>query len=169
MKNKVKLNNEGVRRQDRLLDESGSIELLRTGEYGVLSMVESVDKEIGGYGIPLNYVWDGNHSIYFHCAPEGYKLDCLKENPKVSFSVIGHTKVISHKFTTAYESIVVRGIVFMELTEKECMKALLLILDKYSPNNKEIGMKYAEKSLHRTNIIRLDIIEVSRKTKRIKE
>lgn len=125
MKNKVKLNNEGVRRQDRLLDESGSIELLRTGEYGVLSMVESVDKEIGGYGIPLNYVWDGNHSIYFHCAPEGYKLDCLKENPKVSFSVIGHTKVISHKFTTAYESIVVRGIVFMELTEKECMKALL--------------------------------------------
>lgn len=169
MKNKVKLNNEGVRRQDRLLDESGSIELLRTGEYGVLSMVESVDKEIGGYGIPLNYVWDGNHSIYFHCAPEGYKLDCLKENLKVSFSVIGHTKVISHKFTTAYESIVVRGIVFMELTEKECMKALLLILDKYSPNNKEIGMKYAEKSFHRTNIIRLDIIEVSGKTKRIKE
>jgi len=169
MKNKVKLNNEGVRRQDRLLDESGSIELLRTGEYGVLSMVESVDKEIGGYGIPLNYVWDGNHSIYFHCAPEGYKLDCLKENPKVSFSVIGHTKVISHKFTTAYESIVVRGIVFMELTEKECIKALLLILDKYSPNNKEIGMKYAEKSFHRTNIIRLDIIEVSGKTKRIKE
>jgi len=169
MKNKVKLNNEGVRRQDRLLDESGSIELLRTGEYGVLSMVESVDKEIGGYGIPLNYVWDGNHSIYFHCAPEGYKLDCLKENPKVSFSVIGHTKVISHKFTTAYESIVVRGIVFMELTEKECMKALLLILDKYSPNNKEIGMKYAEKSFHRTNIIRLDIMEVSGKTKRIKE
>lgn len=169
MKNKVKLNNEGVRRQDRLLDESGSIELLRTGEYGVLSMVESVDKGIGGYGIPLNYVWDGNHSIYFHCAPEGYKLDCLKENPKVSFSVIGHTKVISHKFTTAYESIVVRGIVFMELTEKECMKALLLILDKYSPNNKEIGMKYVEKSFHRTNIIRLDIIEVSGKTKRIKE
>lgn len=168
MKNKVKLNNEGVRRQDRLLDESGSIELLRTGEYGILSMVESLDKEIGGYGIPLNYVWD-NHSIYFHCAPEGYKLDCLKENPKVSFSVIGHTKVISHKFTTAYESIVVRGIVFMELTEKECMKALLLILDKYSPNNKEIGMKYAEKSFHRTNIIRLDIIEVSGKTKRIKE
>lgn len=39
MKNKVKLNNEGVRRQDRLLDESGSIELLRTGEYGVLSLV----------------------------------------------------------------------------------------------------------------------------------
>lgn len=49
------------------------------------------------------------------------------------------------------------------------MKALLLILDKYSPNNKEIGMKYAEKSFHRTNIIRLDIIEVSGKTKRIKE
>lgn len=164
----VKFNNERVRRQDRLLDKTEAMELLRTGEYGVLSMVESVNEEIGGYGIPLNYVWDGNHSIYFHCAPEGYKLDCLKENPNVSFAVIGHTKVISNKFTTAYESIVVRGVTFMELTKEERMNALLLILDKYSPDDKEIGVKYAEKSFHRTNIIRLDIVEISGKTKSVK-
>lgn len=166
--NKVKFNNKNVRRQDRLLDESEAIELLRTGEYGILSMVERTNEETGGYGIPLNYVWDSDYSIYFHCAPEGYKLDCLKENPNVSFSVIGHTNVISNKFTTAYESIVVRGRIFMELTKEERMKALLLILDKYSPNDKEIGVKYAEKSFHRTNVIRLDINEITGKTKQIK-
>lgn len=165
----MKYNNDSVRRRERLLEEKEAISLLRTGEYGILSMIENIDKAIGGYGIPLNYVWDGNASIYFHCAPEGYKLDCLKKNPNVSFSVIGHTKVISHKFTTAYESIVVRGNIVMDLPEEERRKALILVLDKYSPADKEVGLKYIEKSFHRTNIMRLDIIEVSGKTKRIKE
>lgn len=164
----MKYNNETVRRQERLLTEDEAIYLLRTGEYGVLSMIENTDKETGGYGIPLNYVWDGNNSIYFHCAPEGYKLECLKKNPKVSLSVIGHTKVISHKFTTAYESILIRGNVVMNLSEEERRKALILILDKYSPADKEIGLKYIEKSFYRTNIIRLDIVEASGKTKKIK-
>ena len=46
--------NEQVRRQDRLLDENLADELVRKGEYGVLSMVTP---EGEGYGIPVNYVW----------------------------------------------------------------------------------------------------------------
>jgi nitroimidazol reductase NimA-like FMN-containing flavoprotein (pyridoxamine 5'-phosphate oxidase superfamily) len=168
MTNKMKFNNDSVRRQDRLLDSVDAVELLRTGEYGILSMVEFIGKETGGYGIPINYAWDGENAIYFHCAPEGHKLNCLKANSKVSFCVIGRTNVISNKFTTAYESIIVRGTVSIELTDEERMKALILILDKYSPDDKEIGIKYAEKSFHRTNVMRLDITEVSGKTKRIK-
>ena len=38
-----------------------------------------------GYGIPISYVLDNDGHIYFHCAQEGYKLECLKLNPKVSF------------------------------------------------------------------------------------
>ncbi|MDH8701589.1 nitroimidazol reductase NimA-like FMN-containing flavoprotein (pyridoxamine 5'-phosphate oxidase superfamily) [Dysgonomonadaceae bacterium PH5-43] len=167
MKSNVRFNNDSVRRRERLLEEKEAINLLRIGEYGVLSMVENIEGEIGGYGIPLNYVWDGNNSIYFHCAPEGYKLNCLRENSMVSFCVVGHTKVISNKFTTAYESIIVRGSICMNLTEEECRQALILVLDKYSPADKEIGLKYIEKSFHRTNIIRLDIKEMSGKTKRI--
>ena len=56
-----------------------------------------------GYGIPINYVKEGD-SIYFHCAPEGYKLECLRENPKVSFTVVGATQIVPGKFTTGYES-----------------------------------------------------------------
>ena len=40
-----------IRRQDRLLNESRARELLRVGEYGVLSMAT----EQGGYGVPINY------------------------------------------------------------------------------------------------------------------
>ena len=45
-----RFDNADVRRQDRLLDETGARELLRTGGYGVLSMGAA---EGGGYGIPL--------------------------------------------------------------------------------------------------------------------
>ena len=50
--------NDTVRRQDRLLDETRSIELLRESEYGVLSMVSEGE----GYGIPINYVWNGKRA-----------------------------------------------------------------------------------------------------------
>lgn len=161
----IKYDNSKVRRQDRLLEEVDAIELLKRGEYGILSMVEERGGESAGYGIPINYAWDGERAIYFHCAPEGYKLIALTRNPNVSFSIIGRTNVISNKFTTAYESVVIRGQISINLSADERMAALMLILDKYSPNDKEVGIKYAEKSFHRTNIIRLDISEVSGKTK----
>ena len=165
---KPAFNNSNIRRQDRLLNEQEALDLLNTGEYGVLSMIETLKEASGGYGIPINFVWDGNCSIYFHCAPQGYKLNCLQANPDVSFCVIGQTNVIPHKFTTAYESIIVRGTASINLSEEERMHALMLLLDKYSPNDKAKGKMYTEKSLHRTSVIRLDIKEISGKTKRVK-
>ena len=47
------------------------------------------------------------------------------------------------------------------------MHALVLLVEKLSPDDVEIGKKYAEKSFHRTEIIRLDITEFSGKTKRM--
>lgn len=95
-----------VRRQNRLLEELEAYELLKTSEYGVLSMSAV---EGGGYGIPINYAWDGKEHIYFHCALEGQKLECLRANDKVSFCVVGKTQVLSSQFSTAYESVLVFG------------------------------------------------------------
>lgn len=154
--------NKPVRRQDRLLDENAARLLLQDGEYGVLSMQS---ENGGGYGIPVNYVWDGNHAVYIHCAPEGRKLGCIATCNRVSFCVVGDTKVVPDKFTTSYESIVLDCLAYTGLACEERMKALELLLDKYSPEDKADGMKYAEKSFHRTDVIRLDILECSGKTK----
>ena len=162
----MKFDNTQMRRQDRLLDRADAMELLRGGEYGILSMVETRQGATVGYGIPLNYVMDGS-SIYFHCAPEGYKLECMKVNPRVSFCVVGRTNVIPDKFSTEYESVVARGIMSLELAPEERQHALELLLDKYSPEYKETGMKYLEKSFHRTAVLRLDIETVSGKAKRV--
>jgi len=155
-------NNENIRRQDRLLDEKLAIALLKQGEYGVLSMQ---CKDEGVYAIPINYIWNNEQSIYIHCATIGRKLNCIDFNNQVSFCIVGKTNVISNKFTTGYESVVLNCTAQRKLSDSEKMDALNLLLDKYSPNDKVIGKKYAQKSFHRTEILRLDISSWSGKCK----
>lgn len=157
--------NESVRRQDRLLDEERACTLLREGEYGVLSMVDEDGN--AAYGIPVNFVWDGTNAIYLHCAPQGRKLRCIAAHPDVSFCVVGATHVVSHKFTTGYESIVLDCQAHTGLDTEERKHALQLLLQKYSPNDTTVGLKYAEKSFHRTEIIKLEIRRFSGKCKRV--
>ena len=130
-----------IRRKDRILDNELAIRLLEEAEYGFLAM-SGINGY--GYGIPINYVKEGD-SIYFHCAPEGYKLECLRES------------------TIAF------GEMHLDLPEEERRYALRLLVNKYSSAFKEIGEKYIEKSFYRTNILRLDISHISGKCKRLSQ
>ena len=147
----MKFTNEHVRRQDRTLNETRAFEILKEGEYGILSMQS--ENGDGAYGIPLSYVWDRGNSIYIHCAPVGRKLNCIDRCNRVSFCVIGRTKVLPEQFTTAYESVVVQGEAYHSLPDAERMSALSLFISKYCPEHKIKGMTYAEKSFFRTEII----------------
>ncbi|WP_019129477.1 pyridoxamine 5'-phosphate oxidase family protein [Alistipes communis] len=155
--------NSAVRRQDRLLDEARARELLAGGRFGVLSLVDGD----GAYGIPVNYVWDGDDSLCVHCAPDGRKLRCIDRRDRVSFCVVGATEVCPAQFTTAYESIVLDCRARRGLPPGERMRALELLLEKYSPAHKTTGLRYAEASFARTEIVRLDVVAWSGKTKRV--
>jgi len=157
----MKYRNEGVRRQDRLLDEQRALQLLKEAEYGVLSLIDAGRP----YGIPVNFVWNGADSLYIHCAPEGRKLRAIDNNPAVSFCIVGRTHLLPSKFTTEYESVVLVGTAHRRLPEEERRHALQLLLQKLSPNDMEVGQKYAEKSFHRVEIIRIDVDEWSGKCK----
>ena len=160
--------NSRVRRQDRLLSADDAFELIGTAEYGVLSLIEKQGEELTPYGIPLNYAWDGENVLYFHTAPAGQKLVCIQQNKAASFCLTGKTQVLSDKFTTNYESVILRGKIETDLPSAEKRKALELLLDKYSPEDKAVGLKYAEKSFHRTEILRFTIQTISGKAKQIK-
>ncbi len=156
--------NSDIRRQDRLLNEVAARKLLIEGEFAVLSM----QAENGGaYAVPISYVWDGKGSVFFHCAKEGRKLRCIEICNNVSLCIVGRTHVISGKFTTEYESIILDGKAFISILSEERMKALELFLDKYSPADKTAGMKYATNSFAKTEIVRLDIDSWSGKCKNL--
>ena len=126
-----------------------------------------VDKDGTAYGVPLNYVWDGKNSIFIHCAPVGHKLEALEKNPNVSFCIVGDVKLLPGKFTTEYESVVLKGVAHIHLSPEERMEALLKLVDKLSPDFKELGAKYSKMSFHRVNIIRVDFSEYSGKCKHV--
>lgn len=158
--------NSKVRRQDRLLDKARAREILASAEYGILSMIDLDGKP---YGVPVNFVWDGEDSIYFHCAHEGKKIDILESHNIVSFCVIGDVNLLPSQFTTEYESIILDCETTTCSNDDERMYALELLLKKFSPNDFDVGLKYASKSFARTCIVRLDIITWSGKSKKVKK
>ena len=149
-----------LRRQDRQMDVISAVELLKNGEFGVLSMIS---EEGNPYGIPISYVWDGENSVYIHAAREGKKLIFIEKNNNISLCVVGKTNVMPEKFSTEYESIILSGEAKIICNEEERMKALLLLVKKYSSGYMDEGKVYAEKSNNKTEIIRLDISEWSGK------
>ncbi len=158
----MKYDNSSVRRQDRLLCEERALQLIESAEYGVLSMVS---EDGSPYAVPVNFVYDGEKSFYVHCAPEGRKLRAIAHCDMVQLCVVGRVNLLPDKFTTEYESIIISGRASTGLAEAERRHALQLLIAKLSPDYKDVGMKYAEKSFHRTEIIRIDAESVSGKCK----
>ena len=160
----MKYNNDHVRRRDRLLSEQRAIELIEGAEYGVLSMT---DEEGMPYAIPVNHVWDGESALYVHCAPEGKKLRAIAKNPHVCLCIVGDVNLLPANFTTEYESVVIYGLARTGLDEDERMKALHLLINKLSPEHKQLGEKYTQASFHRTEIIKIEVQEFSGKCKKV--
>lgn len=144
-----------MRNFKRELPKEEVMELLKNGEYGILSTV-------GGdgypYGIPVNYVYTEN-KIGFHCAPDaGHKLENIKFNSRVCFTVVGDTEILPSKFSTKYESAVVFGTVH-EAEDKK--KILELLVDKYSSQFKKEGMEYISRSAGKTGVYVIEIEHVT--------
>ena len=152
-----------MRRKDRALTGEEAAALLRDGEWGVLSMNAMEDSGYA-YGVPLSYVYDGK-CIYFHCAMEGEKLERIRRHNKVSFCVVGETQTLAEKFSLKYYSVVVFGQA-EEVDGEERDRALLALVDKYSPDFKEKGKVYAEKSGHETKVVRLEVAHITGKARK---
>lgn len=153
--------NHEMRRKDRLITKEEAGEILEKGIYGVLT---TVGEDGYPYGVPVNYVCDGE-AVYFHCAKGcGRKLENLGFSPKAGFAVVGSSEVLADKFAMNYESVVITGIV-SEVTEgkKEIFEKLLV---KYSSAYMEAGRQYMQNAGKNAGVYRLAIEEMSGKARR---
>lgn len=147
-----------MRRKEREIEIVEAKEILKNGEYGVLS----TNGENGySYSTPLSYVYF-NNSVYFHCAVEGQKLENINYNNKVSFCVVGKTCVIPEKFSTKYESTILFGEA-NEVFGEEKNEALLELLKKYSPDFIDKGKLYIKNAVDKTRVIKMSIDKISGK------
>ncbi len=138
-----------IRRRDRALspEESGSI--LESGLYGFLATVGADGQP---YGVPLSYVClDGD--VYFHCALEGRKIEHLRAQAQVCFTVVsGVETALDKAFTTFYESVMVFGRAEEILKAEEKKRALLALAEKYTPQQLPQAPDYIDRFLQRTGI-----------------
>lgn len=150
-----------MRKKQREITEEESIEILNNGEYGILA---TIGENGYAYATPLSYVYY-NNAIYFHCAVEGSKLDNIRYNEKVSFCVVGKTKVLADKFSTEYESAIVFG--RASIVEKEAKIGILTaIIEKYSPDFKKEGLEYIERASGATSVVKIEIDRITGKARR---
>lgn len=150
-----------LRRTDRKMSEAETIDLLINADYGILS---TYGLDGYAYGVPLSYTYL-NDAIYFHCALDGYKLDNIRTNNKVSFCVVGETEVLADKFSMKYYSVIVFGtIVEVEKEEKE--RALVGLLEKYSSEHMESGMKYLKNDRDNTVVLKLEVEHITGKARK---
>ena len=141
-----------MRNSKRLLPDEYVSRVLNEGEYGILA---TYGENGYPYAVPVSYVYI-NDAIYFHCATEGQKLDNIKYNSKVSFCVVGNTKLLPSQFSTAYQSVIVFGKA-SDVSDDEKRQVLVALIDKYSKGFEKEGMEYINRAFEKTHVVKITV------------
>lgn len=154
-----------MRRKDREL--TNPADLLSVLEKADVCHLAMSDHDVP-YLVTMNFglKHDKNLVLYFHCAPEGKKVDILKKNNLVCFGAdIEHEFFMAEKGTSCGCSMRFRSVVGMgrisfitERTEK--YEALRAIMRHYTETTDPV---FDEKMVDRTTILRLDVEQIGGK------
>ncbi len=148
-----------MRRKDRAISEEESLELVQKAAYGILA----TSNEDLPYAPPVSFIYH-NGAIYFHCAQVGRKLDNIKANPAVCFTVVGDAQAVyTSDFTTYFESVMLFGNAVYVLDEEERRQALLLLCEKYLPQHMDKAEQSISHSAAHTAIIKIPVDHISGK------
>lgn len=151
-----------MRRKDREMPAEFAYMVADKCEYAVMAM-----NDTGGepYCVPITIVREDNR-IYFHSAPEGKKTDCLKRDGRVCISCVGDTQRMKDKFTTEFESAIIKGKAEEVLDEDEKIHALKILCERHTPANMAEFGDAIKRSLPRTAVWRIDVAEITGKRKK---
>ncbi|MBA2875547.1 pyridoxamine 5'-phosphate oxidase family protein [Thermaerobacillus caldiproteolyticus] len=113
-------------------DEEKINRLLQEASTGFLGLADGDEP----YVVPLNFVW-WNNCVYVHGAEEGRKMEIIKSNPRVCFTVSENAGTMVHpvpaKTSTAYMSVIIFGRASVVSDLEEATAALQQLLYKYVP------------------------------------
>ena len=149
-----------MRKASRQISEEEAYEVLTKAPYVTVSMT----REDGTpYGVPLSLVRGEGSTFYFHCADEGEKMDCLRNNPVVSLSAVSKCtpafEAEKVNFTEHYRSAIAVGKCDRVEDRDEKIKALRLLCERFLPKYMNYFDEAIARSLDRTTIIRITLTE----------
>ncbi|MHB8996085.1 MAG: pyridoxamine 5'-phosphate oxidase family protein [Armatimonadota bacterium] len=148
-----------MRRADREITDQSELEaLLKQGK--VLNLGLWDGDEV--YVVPLNYGYrDG--ALYVHSALEGRKIDILRQNSRVCFSITITQQIEEAEepceWGTTFCSLIGYGVAHFLETPEEKLHGLEAFMAQFTAKPQE----FSDKMLEVTAVIRLDITELTGK------
>jgi len=147
------------RAKQEIIDKAILEEILAGAEICRLSLV---DGELP-YIVPVNYGYRDGH-LYIHSAPEGKKIDLLKQNKQVCFEVEDTVEIVKGEeacdWTTRYRSVVGYATVEILSDHRSKQEGLEVIMAQHGAPEL---VKFDENNLKRMVILKLKITSVSGK------
>jgi nitroimidazol reductase NimA-like FMN-containing flavoprotein (pyridoxamine 5'-phosphate oxidase superfamily) len=135
-----------------ITDRAELEEVLARGEVLHLALHD----EPAPYVIPLNFAYaDG--AIWFHCAREGTKLDLIRRDPRVGFSVVADARLVpgaaACDFSSTGRSVVGRGTARISADPAERRRGLDALMHRYGMERPD----YRSDSFERTCVVRVAV------------
>ncbi len=145
-----------MRKKSREMDSAFALDVFRKAPYVTLSMV---CPDGTPYGIPLSLVVTDDETMYFHCAQEGLKLDCIRSNNQVCLSAVTKCKPVvgpkDNSFTLEYRSAVAFGVADIVTDGTERLFAMRAICERFLPQHMSAFDAAVAQSMNHTEIVRI--------------
>lgn len=152
---------EKMRKVSREMDSQWALEVMRKAPYITVSFTRA---DGTAYGVPLSLACTDDRIWYFHCAPEGDKLDALAAHPQVCLSAVTKcAPTVGPKdgsFTLQYRSAIAFGKAELVTDDEEKIRALRAISERFLPQHMDAFDDAIARSLHRTSVVRITLDEL---------
>lgn len=149
-----------MRKASREKSEEWALDVFDKAPYITVGMIRPDGTP---YAVPLSLARKDNRIFYFHCAFDGEKIDCIRHNSTVSLSAVSrcHPEYEAHtnNFTEHYNSAMALGTAETVTDREEKIEGLRLICRRFLPGQMEHFDEAVDRSLDRTNVIRITLTE----------
>ena len=135
-----------------------ALDIMRKAPYITVSFIRP---DGTAYGVPLSLASTDDKTWYFHCAPEGDKLDAIAAHPEVCLSAVTKcTPTVGPNdgsFTLQYRSAIAFGRAALVTDVEEKVAALRAISERFLPQYMDAFDEAIRRSLHRTAVVRITL------------
>ena len=149
-----------MRKVSRQMDAAFALEVLDKAPYVTVSMTKPDGTP---YGLPLSLARTDEKTLYFHCALEGDKLDCIAHCPTVFLSAVTKcAPTVGPKdgsFTLQFKSATAIGKAELVTDREEKIAGLRAISERFLPHHMDAFDDAIARSLDRTAVVRITLTE----------
>lgn len=148
-----------MRRKDREMSPDFAYMVIKDSDFVTLSMITPDDLP---YAVPIQMV-ENQGQLYFHCAKEGEKLNCLRGNPHVCISCVRQLNIVPEALTTKYQSAIFQGTAMEVMDREKKIGVLQLLCQKYAPTHMEKAKDEISTYLSATSIWEVSVTSATGK------